>query len=410
MPNLRVTCLRCQTSIDCPESDAGKRVLCQHCLQPIQVPAVLSVDSMLIDASKVDHARAARNDFFAPDLSVGRQLSCSETTPAAKPTQAKDPDKALTNVALGLFRLNNWPCEEEDGYKSFKLTVKFRSPNRGLMSTDVYRVRAENGLLIIESMILDLPELPGVPLLEMLNEINQRAVSSVFELSPEGIVMRHTMIPRTREEGYFSARMILQTIRQMFHDRTHALSLLRQVVETKAIEPLGIASAFAQPIAPCPVPSFNQSQLADIVGFAGFHALNDGKHVLVSRQIKVADRDSVRLVACPGYICGWMSMGNASRGQYAWTHFPKKLRNLFAKGSTSSGKLNQLYEHLNTLNHDARLLRFTAARGEIMAMATLFPTDLPPTVDQFKVFADSLLTFSETGTQTPSSALLSKVS
>ena len=204
--------------------------------------------------------------------------------------------------------------------------------------------------------------------------------------------------------------MLAQTIKQMYYDRRHALSLLRTVIETQRIEPMNIVEVFSRPVPMSVIGNLSNAQAADLAGFAGFNAQSDPRQVYLSREVCRPEFCPVRLAACPGYLCAWVSLGDTSNGHYTWTSFPKKIRSLFKNVKAMSvGKIGQLYQHLNTLNADSRMLRFVTSRNKIMAMAMLAPTDQPITVEQFKVFADALLDYAETGTQAPSSAIMAKV-
>ena len=383
MNTLRVACKACTARMDVPVTDAGQTVLCKVCCRPVKVPELSDVE--------IEGEEAEREACELP-LKPAPAPSVSRNTPAAPPTQPKDPDKALTNVALGIFRLANWPCQEEPGYRAFTARVKFHSIQLGVTSVDAYRVCAEHGLLIIESLVLELPDLPGVPILETLNEINQRSVSSTFALTPAGVLMRHAVLPRTREDGYFTGAMILQTLRQMNHDRRHALSLLRTVVENGRLEPLEVARAFVQPLAPCALRSHSLDQVADLAAFAGFQVQKLDGQIAVGRNGDGTARAAIHVAACAGYLRGWVKLGEPSPVLGAWTFVPPKLRGLCASIRVLGGNAyHRLLGELNVLNAGADLLRFVSVKQQAVATATCFPTDQVVGLEQFKLFADSLL-------------------
>lgn len=310
--------------------------------------------------------------------------------PAAEPVAPKDPDKALANVALGLLRLNGWPCQEEPGYRSFKVTVKYRSAARGVIDTDQIHIFAQNGLLYFEQVVLELPSLPGIPILEAINEINQRSLSSVFVVCSAGVLQRHALVPRSPDDGFFSAKMITLTIRQMYHDRRHALSFLRQVVETGKIEPMVVRRTFAQPAAPNALPSLDQEGLIDLAEFASFVAHRNGPAVLLDRQLRQPEKCPVLLTAHSTHILAQIVVGHVGNVQSLWKYVPAKVRQRF---SEAAGFLNpnDLLRRVNLANREPGLLRFVVVDRSIVAQAVLYPIDDAITVEQFRTFADQLL-------------------
>lgn len=405
MGSIRVTCGKCGSKMDCPDTDAGSKVLCKLCFHNNVVPSAHpSWDNLELDGGDVGE-RAARGDDLLSATAHERNQEAkaqaeaedikqifftSENTPPAPPTQPKDPDKALTNVAIGIFRLKNWPCQEEPGYKAFRAKVKFHSAQLGVTSIDDYRVYASKGLLMLETPVIELPPLPGVPLLETINEINQRSISSVFYLDTQGVMMRHALIPRPREEGFLTAGMLLQTLRQINHDRRHALTLLREAVESKKLDPLAIARAFAQPAAASTVRSHSLEEIADLASFAGLHTNTVSGQITISKEVAAPDKCPVRVAALPGFMRGWVTLGEASRSASTWNFIPMSFRELLKSGR---GKPAQILEHINEMNKKAELLRFTYTKRQMVASAAVFPTDAPMSVEQFKVFADLLLIF-----------------
>lgn len=378
MNMMRCLCSHCGTRIESPVTDAGRTVLCGTCCKPVKLPPLSDIEL----ASTETSSRRSHDDF---ELHAAPPASPSLTTPAAQPVESKDADKALTNVALGIFRVKKWPCQEEAGYRAFTTKISFHNVN-GASSPDTYRVFAERGLLIIESLVLELPALPGVPILETLNQVNQRSVAAVFALTPAGVVMRHAVVPRTRAEGYFTGAMILQTLRQMNYDRRHALSLLRTVVESSALDPLEVARVFSQPMAPSALQSHSLEQAADLAEFAGFQVQQLSGQIGVTRN-----GATVYIGVCPGFMRGWVKLGEPSPVLGAWTFIPPKLRGLCANIHVLGNDENRLLEQLNALNAKASLLRFVYVKRQAVATATAFPTDEIMTVDQFKVFAGALL-------------------
>jgi len=370
----------------CPISDAGQKVLCKVCFRSNTVPGVATSDSLELE-QPVGECRSVRDDFQIEALKEAPPPSPSLLTPAAPPAQPKDPDKALTNIAIGIFRLKNWPCQEEPGYKAFRAKVKFHSTQLEVTSVDDYRVYASHGLLMLESPVIELPPLPGVPLLEVLNEINQRSISSVFFLTDQGVSMRHAMIPLTSDENYLTSAMLIQILRQMNHDRRHALSLIRQTVEERRVDPLAVANAFVNPGALNTVSCQTLEQACDMAGFAGFHAFTFGGQVALSQDSVSPEKCHVRIAACPGFLRGYVVLGHPGQGK--WAFMPAAVRG-FLRNNTAP-KTQQILERLNEMNKTSELVRYVMANKQVVATAACFPCDKPISVEQFKRFADALL-------------------
>jgi len=392
MNGIRVICAHCASAMQCPVSDAGKKVLCQNCFKSNTVPNMASSDDVEMENVSNEVTRAILHDDFEIEaLKEAPGPSASLTTPAAAPVAPKDPDKALTNIAIGIFRLKMWPCQEEPGYKAFRAKVKFHSTQLETTSVDDYRVFAANGLLMMESQVIDLPQMQNVPVLETINEINLRSVSSVFIMNQHGVYMRHVLIPLTQEEGYLRSGMLLQTLRQMNHDRKHALSLIRQTVENKRVDPLAVAKAFANPSAPNTIPCHTMEETMDMASFAGFHAKPYAGQVALSREQLPAEKCSVRIAACPGFLRAWVALGEPSRGGSAWSFVPAAFRDFLKNFKTA--KPHEILEHLNELNRNSDLVRFVYAKKQIVATAACFPADQAITVEQFKRYANALLSY-----------------
>ncbi|MCY3018254.1 MAG: hypothetical protein NTW87_04375 [Planctomycetota bacterium] len=395
MQTIKFLCDHCGERVECPETDAGQKVLCKTCLRPVKVPALISLEQVELESDPGPCRRGRDGSGGQAIMNVAPPPSPSLTTPAAQPTPIRDLDKALTTAALGIFRLNNWPCQDEPGYRAFTARVKFHSTQLGVTTVDDFRVFGERGLLVLESPVLELPALPGVPVPEALNEINQRSVSSVFVLDDRGVHMRCALLPRAREEGFLTGAMILQALRQMNHDRRHALSLLRTVVESGRLDPVEVARAFAQPLAPCALRSFTLDQALDLALFAGFHAQEHAGQVALSRTAISPERRSVRIVATPGFLRGWADLGEPSQANPAWALVPNKIRSLCTNLRFLARDPREALEQLNRLNASAGLVRFVLVRKHVLATATAFPTDQLMSVELLKVWAGALVDCAE---------------
>ena len=355
-----------------------------------------SADNIELEAQEESVGRATRDPFAGVSFFEEVLPSPSLTTPAAPPVQPKDPDKALVNTALGTLRLNGWYCQPDPSYKSFVMTVKIRTPRRGVIATDSFRVFADNGLLYFEQVVLDLPltAVTQMPILETLNQINQRSVSSVFVLQEAGIAMRHGMIPRTAQEGRFSVAMMVQTMRQMYHDRRNALSLLRTVVENcGTLDPLAISRAFSTPAAPGPLTSLNLYEAENLANFAGFVTINDGKQVFLSRDKQPPENCKVRLTCGAGFLRGEVVIGQVRNGKHAWTAMPTRLQKMIK--ANSAVKSMELYQQINAINYRPGLLRVVTSLKTISALNMVFPTDQDMSVEQFKIFGTQLLNYAD---------------
>ena len=232
----------------------------------------------------------------------------------------------------------------------------------------------------------------------MINEINQRSISSVFFLNDSGVMMRHALIPRPREDGFLTSGMILQTLRQINHDRRHALSLLREAVECKTLDPLAIAGAFAQPAAACAVKADTLEQAADLAGFAGLHTNRLNGQITLSRDVLPPDKCAVHVAALPGFVRGWVTLDDSSRATGAWSVMPASIRELLKNVRIKPYKV---LEQVNTMNQTAELVRFTYTKRQMVASASVFPTDEPVSVEQFKIFAEALLHFAPSEKSAP---------
>ncbi len=355
-----------------------------------------SPDNIELEAHEESVGRATPDPFAGVSFFEDVRTSPSLSTPAAPPVQPKDPDKALVNTALGTLRLNGWYCQADPSYKSFVMTVKIRTPRRGVIATDTFRVFADNGLLYFEQLVLDLPltAVTQMPILETLNQINQRSLSSVFILQETGVAMRHALIPRTPQEGLFSVAMMVQTMRQMYHDRRNALSLLRTVVENcGTLDPLAISRAFSSPAAPGPLTSLNLYEAENLANFAGFVTINDGRVVHLSREKMPPDQCRVKLTCGQGHLRGEVLIGHVRNGKHAWTSMPTRLQKLIK--ANPSVRSMELFQQINSINYRPGLMRIITSLKTISAISMVFPTDQDMSVEQFKIFGTTLLNYAE---------------
>jgi hypothetical protein len=263
------------------------------------------------------------------------------------------------------------------------MDVQFKTPRRGVIGNDRFCVYAYEGLLYFEQCILELPTLPAdTPILEALNQINLRAIGSTFTLDANGVNMRHCMIPRGKDEGYMTSAMIVQTVRQMFYDRRCALSLLRQVVESRAIDPVAVAKTFERVAAPNPNASLTLPQIENLASFAGYYTHVFNNQIYLARSIMPPGLCPVRLSAGPGFMRGETTIGEVKSG------FSSRIGNLIKVSKTSASKI---HENLNNMNLEPNLLRYVTSLKSILAIVMSFPTDKDMTVEQFRSFAEALL-------------------
>jgi hypothetical protein len=292
------------------------------------------------------------------------------------------------------LRLNGWFCQEDQEYRSFVVSVKVRSAQRGILSSENFRVYAENGVLFFDHLALDLPlsAIGQIPIMETLNEINQRSVSSVFILGTHGIVIRHAMVPRTKDEGYFSSAMLVHTLRQMYHDRRNGISLIRQVMETRVLDPLAIARAFSNPLLPTPAGGLTLDQADNLANFAGFMTISDGQKLYVSKEKMPPDRCPLRVNCGSGILRAHTVLSDIQNGKFSWKFVPSRLRS-FMRGDTAS----KIHDRLNALNSRPSVVRYVVARRALVALCMAFPTDQDITIDQFKLLAGALFEHADNG-------------
>ena len=328
------------------------------------------------------------------------KATASQLTPPAPPVQAKDPDKALANTALGVLRLNNWNCKEDDDYRSFVLTINIRSASQGVIGTEHYRITAENGLLILEVPVLDLPSpAPNAAMLLMvIAELNTFSVGAALLLTTEGVVMRHPMIPHAQQDGYFNVKMLQQCLRQIEHDRRRARTILQPIVESKPYDPFAAEAAYKNPVAPAPIAAMTPKELIDLAMEAGFSVHSDSRFISISRAPAKPELSKVHLLTTQGHLRGIVNVGVTTTARYVISRCPATVRHgLEGTADWPSGKMEQLYWVLNTLNHTSGLLRFVAMDKKIAAIAIHFPTDYAMDANQFKVFANTLIDCAEAG-------------
>ena len=385
--------------MNCPEEDSGKVVLCVSCFAPVKVPgkgAPVKNENKLI--LNMDEGRLTGDFDF---LGLGAQApkaTVSQLTPPAPPVQAKDPDKALANTALGVLRLNNWECKEDDDYRSFTVTVKIRSQKNNVLHSENYRVTADNGLLVIEVPVLALAPEPAnaLQLLMVLNDLNMFAVGGVLLLTTQGIVMRHAMIPHSQQDGYFNVKMLQHCLRQIEFDRRRARTVLQPLAEFKDYDPFAAEAAFKTAIAPGPVSVLSPKELLELAIAAGYSVHSDPRHLCIARPPAKADLSKVHLVSQNGHVRGTVSVGVITSAKYVFSRCPARIRQS-VEGSTDwpSGKIDQLYWLLNTLNHVSGVIKFVAMDKRIVATATHFPTDRQMDTNQFTVMANALIECAE---------------
>ncbi|MCW8129993.1 MAG: hypothetical protein KIS92_06535 [Planctomycetota bacterium] len=397
-------CPRCGNSVPLSVEHPERPVECHYCgemvrvnpLEEYHVPDEIELETdgkasggnPWRDVGRPKPASGSFNfsELVPPEMAV---------VPAAPPTQPKDPDKALTTFALGMFRVRGWPVRELDGYKAFEVKAGFRNPETGQQDVCEVTVSARAGTLTLETHLAALPH-PSLwgPVRETLNLLNAYSGGSVFLLRESGVVVRIKMIPRPAEQGAFSAHGILLAMRQLNHDRRLANAVMVDVLQSGLTDRAYIERRFAAPCAEGPSAVLSGDQLQDLASLAGFYTFQYGDAVALSRHACEPEQCRVRMLAQDGLMRGWAVLDdNLTRvPTQAWTFVKHVIKNARESGAMPSRTMvGRLLERLNVLNDSAGLLRFVYSDGCVLAMAVYRPVEADMTPEEFRFLADALL-------------------
>lgn len=400
-------CPHCGNNVPLEMEHKSAEIVCSFCGEKIQLAAFepyhVPEDIKLEDEeehpvpaagpwnhiTKKEHSKTGKFNF--EDL-VPSEM---KVVPPAPPTAPKDPDKALTTFALGMFRVRGWPVQELDGYKAFAVKAGFRNPETGQQDVCDVTVSARNGVLTIETQLVPLPE-PSLwaPVRETLNLMNARSGGSVFLLRESGVIVRIKVLPRAAELGAFSTRGILQALRQLNHDRRLAYTVMVDVLQSGVTDRNYIDRRFAQPTAEGINAAMTTAQLQDLAAFAGYYSYLHGDAVAVSRFACPLEECRVRLVVSDAVIRGWAILDdNLTRvPTHAWTFVKHVIKSARESGEMPSRTMvGRLLERLNVLNDSSGLLRFIYSNGCVLAMSVYAPVEPEMTPEEFRLIADALL-------------------
>jgi len=300
--------------------------------------------------------------------------AASERVPEAPKTAPKDPDKAITAYALGLFRVNGWPCSELDGYRAFAVKASFRDPRTGAKDTSNFTVSATGGVLTFETVVLPLPPPPWNILREAINALNLCSGGSVFVLRECGIAARHRLLPSTERPEALTVEDIVQALRQINHDKKLATPVLEAAIRDGRLSPTSIELAFSEPIPPNVKP-VTFEQLYALGQASGFHAVRDGDMIGLSSRPCPFNQCSVQASAVGGVLRLWTVLGEDVEALMAsdrWQYVRHVLRNLSHESpALTPTQLSQLLERLNGLNDTSALIRYVWSNKKVYAMAVV---------------------------------------
>jgi hypothetical protein len=321
--------------------------------------------------------------------------------PAALPTVPKDPDKALTSFALGLFRVRGWPCRELEGYRAFVVRAGFCNPETGLKDICNITVSAAGGVLTFETTLLPLPAPPWQDVRETLNALNLCSGASVYLLRECGVVARHRLLPRSSDAAAFSVDGVMQALRQLNHDRRLALPILEDALRQGHADHAAIQKAFAMPLAAQHVAPLTLERLYDLGQFIGCHTVREGEMVGLSPQPCSLAQCPVWASAAGGVLRAWTVLGEdvealLTLDRWKFVRHVIRTMNREAPG-LSRAQLAQLLERLNNLNDNSALLRYAWNNGKIYALAVCPPSGGEFGVDEFRSLIQALFRCASAG-------------
>ncbi|MBI3828780.1 MAG: TFIIB-type zinc ribbon-containing protein [Planctomycetes bacterium] len=401
-------CPHCGNNVPLEIEHKSAEIVCSFCgekirlaeFEPYHVPEELQLEDEADHPAPVagpwNHlAKKEKTKSGAFDFAELVPSEMKAVPAAAPPTLPKDPDKALTTFALGMFRVRGWPCQEMEGYKSFAVKAGFRNPETGQQDVCDVTVSARNGVLTLETELAPLPE-PSLwaPVRETLNLMNARSGGSVFLLRESGVIVRIKVLPRAAELGAFSTRGILQALRQLNHDRRLAYTVMVDVLQSGMTDRNYIERRFAQPTAEGLSAAMTTAQLQDLAAFSGYYSYLHGDAVAVIRFACPLEECRVRMVVADAVIRGWAILDdNLTRvPTHAWTFVKHVIKSARESGEMPSRTMvGRLLERLNVLNDSAGLLRFIYSNGCVLAMSVYAPVEPEMSPEEFRQIADALL-------------------
>ena len=319
--------------------------------------------------------------------------AASDDIPAAPKTVPKDLDKAITSYALGLFRVNGWPCMELEGYRAFIVKAAFRDSKTGNKDVANITVSASGGVLTFETVVLPLPAPPWNVLREAINALNLCCGGAVFVLRECGIAARNRLLPGGGDVASFTVEDIMQSLRQLNHDRKLALPILEEAVRDARLSPTSIELTFSGPLLPNVVPT-GFDQLYDLCQSSGYHAVRDGDMIGLSTTPCPFNQCLVQASSVGGVVRLWTVLGEDVEALMAsdrWQYVRQVLRTLSRESpALTPTQLNQLLERLNSLNDTSGLIRYVWSNGKVYAMAVVPASGKELAVEDLQCFAQAL--------------------
>ena len=396
-------CPRCGQSVSISLDSGHATAQCEFCQEAFQIQSGAPFrlpDELELEGDANSSARSPWADVSRSSASGAHTFNISslvppgvDVTPAAVPVAPKDPDKALTSFALGIFRVRSWPCRELEGYRAFVVRVGFRKPLGGEKDICNITVSAVGGVLTFETILHPLPPPPWMPIREALNSINSVS-RAVFVLRECGVVARHKLLPRGTENGSFTVDGIFNTLRQLNHDRLMAKPLLEAVLRGEALDCMALERNFGFPPPSQAGVTLTLAQACDLAGFAGFFRTLEGPTLYLSHAPCAVEECKVCVGVMGGALRGWTVLEEGQEKRWPgqrWALVRQILRNTTRMGpAISRSLLTRVLERLNALNDCSGMLRYVWNNGAVLALAVHTPAEMDIRVEEFKFFADAL--------------------
>jgi hypothetical protein len=328
--------------------------------------------------------------------------AASDQIPEAPKTAHKDPDKAITAYALGLFRVHGWPCRELEGYRAFAVKAAFRDPKTGTKDVANFTVSASGGVLTFETVVLPLPPPPWNILREAINALNLCSGGSVFVLRECGVAARHRLLPSTEKAEALTVEDIMQALRQINHDKKLATPVLEEAARDGRLSPTSIELAFSEPIPPNVTPVAFE-QMYNLGQASGFHSVRDGEMIGLSSHPCPFNQCPVQASSVGGVLRLWTVLGEDVEALMAsdrWQYVRHVLRNLSHESpALTPTQLSQLLERLNSLNDASALIRYVWSNKKVYAMAVVPATGKELAVEDFVRLTQALFRSANEGTR-----------